>query len=373
MENPIRILYIVPSLTLCNGVASYAMNYFNNIDKDKIQIDFITGENEENIYYNEIKRAGSEIFYIPKMGLKNIFKTIKKIKNFFKENAHRYDIIHCHVLNMGAFYSYYAKKYGIKVRILHSHATKSADKKIKEIRNNILAPIALKNANVYCACSNLAGKNMFGEEKYKIINNAINIDKFKYNSEKRNYIRNLEKIDNDEFIVGNIGRFMPQKNQLFLIDIFYEYLKMNPKSKLLMIGSGYLKDKIIEKIKEYKIEKSIIIKENITNVNEYLQAMDVFILPSLYEGLPVVGIEAQSAGLPCLFADTITKETQLIENCKFLSLSNINDWVEELNNMKNIKRKDVSQMIKDNNYDIKTEAKKLESYYKKLFEEKDKI
>ena len=370
MKKKIKILYIVPSLRICNGVASYAMNYFRNMDKNKIQIDFITGIDEESVYYKEIKENGSDIFYIPKINLKNYFKTISEIKKFFKK--YKYDIIHCHVLNMGAFYLHYAKKYGVKVRILHSHATKSADKKINEIRNNLFLPIALKNANIYCACSNLAGNNMFGNEKYKIINNAIDVDKFKYNNEIRSKIRKLENIDDDEFLIGNIGRFMPQKNQLFLIDIFKEYLKVNSKSKLLIIGSGHLEDKIKEKIKEYKIDKNIIIKKNITNVNEYLQAMDIFVLPSLYEGLPVVGIEAQAAGLPCLFADTITKETELTENCKFLSLSNINDWVEELNNMKNVDRKDTSQMIKDSNYDIKTEAKKLENYYEKIFEEKDK-
>ena len=153
MSDKIRILYIVPSLRLCNGVASYAMNYFRNIDKNKFHIDFITGANEESVYYDEIKNAGSQIYYIPKMGIKNIIEVRRKIKNFLKENATKYDIIHCHVLNMGAFYLYYAKKYGIKTRILHSHATKYADKFINNIRNTIFSVFSKKFANTYFACS----------------------------------------------------------------------------------------------------------------------------------------------------------------------------------------------------------------------------
>ena len=168
MSDKIRILYIVPSLRLCNGVASYAMNYFRNIDKDKFQIDFITGVNEESVYYDEIKNAGSQIYYIPKMGIKNIIEVRKKIKKFLKENATKYDIIHCHVLNMGAFYLYYAKKYGIKIRILHSHATQYADKFINNIRNTIFSVFSKKFANTYFACSKLAGDFMFKNKKYTV-------------------------------------------------------------------------------------------------------------------------------------------------------------------------------------------------------------
>ena len=194
MSDKIRILYIVPSLRLCNGVASYAMNYFRNIDKNKFHIDFITGANEESVYYDEIKNAGSQIYYIPKMGIKNIIEVRRKIKNFLKENATKYDIIHCHVLNMGAFYLYYAKKYGIKTRILHSHATKYADKFINNIRNTIFSVFSKKFANTYFACSKLAGDFMFKNKKYTIISNSIDVEKFTFNLSNRVKIREQEKI-----------------------------------------------------------------------------------------------------------------------------------------------------------------------------------
>lgn len=364
----IKILYIVPSLRICNGVASYAINYFKNINTEIIHIDFITGLDEESIYYNEIREKGSKIYYIPKITFKNFWQSIKQIKNFFKEN--KYDIIHCHVLNMGVFYMYFAKKYGVKTRILHNHSTKSADKKINQIRNDILVPLVVKNANKYCACSQMAGDAMFKNKKYNVINNAINIEKFEYNQEIRDKIRKLENIK-DEYIIGNVGRFVPVKNQLFLLDIFIEYLKINENSKLMLIGGGILEDQIIEKIINNKLEDKVIIKKSITNVNEYLQAMDIFVLPSLYEGLPVVGVEAQASGLPCLFANTVTEEIKLIDDCEFVELDNMDKWINSIEKIrKNYKRKNQTENIKKKGYDIKTESLRLEEYYKDIIKNK---
>lgn len=366
MSDKIRILYIVPSLRLCNGVASYAMNYFRNIDKNKFHIDFITGANEESVYYDEIKNAGSQIYYIPKMGIKNIIEVRRKIKNFLKENATKYDIIHCHVLNMGAFYLYYAKKYGIKTRILHSHATKYADKFINNIRNMIFSVFSKKFANTYFACSKLAGDFMFKNKKYTIISNSIDVEKFTFNLSNRVKIREQEKIEDNEILLINVARFAPQKNLFFLIDIFNEILKKSDKYKLLLIGSGPLEEKIREKIKTYGIEKNIIMKKNITNVNEYMHASDLFVLPSLYEGLPVVGVEAQCADLPCIFSNEVTEEAKILETTNFLSIDNKEIWIEEILKQKNKERKSrISEMI-EKGYKIEEATIKLEKIYNDL-------
>ncbi len=361
----IKILYIVPSLRLCNGIASYAMNYFRNIDNNNIQIDFIIGANEKSEYFDEIEKKGSKIYYIPKIeGIMNFFNVIKMIKNFFRDN--KYDIIHCHVLNMGAFYLHYAKKYKVPIRILHSHATKYADSSLNNFRNMFLAKIAVKNANTYYACSNLAGKFLFRNQQFEIINNAINIENFKYNIEKRKQIRKEEKINDNEILIGNIGRFVPQKNLFFLIDIFKQLTKKSNKYKMILIGTGPQEKKLLEKIKENGLTDKVIIKKNITNVNEYMQAMDVFVLPSLYEGLPVVGIEAQASDLTCLLANTISQEAKITANVKFLPITDEKFWIEEINKLEKRNRKDVSEIILKSGYDIKTESKKLIDKYQEL-------
>lgn len=361
----IKVIYIVPSLRLCNGIASYAMNYFRNIDNKNIQIDFITGANEKSVYFEEIEKKGSKIFYIPKIGMKNFFQIRKKIKNFFRNNE--YDIVHCHVLNMGAFYMHYAKKYGVPIRILHSHATKYADHFLNNLRNMFLSKIAIKNANVYYACSKLAGDFLFKSKKYEVINNAINIEKFIYNPEKRKEIREKEKIKENEILIGNIGRFVPQKNLFFLLDVFKGLVEKDSRYKMILIGSGPQEKKILEKIQEYNLTNKIIIKKNITNVNEYMQAIDIFILPSLYEGLPVVGIEAQTADLTCLFADTISKEAKVIPDVKFLSIKEKGIWIEEIEKLGKKERKNVDKIIADSGYSIEEESTKLIDKYNELY------
>ena len=363
----IRILYIVPSLRVCNGIASYAMNYFRNIQKDNIQIDFVIGADEESIYFEEIKKQGSKIFYIPKMGIKNISTVKTQIKNFFQEN--KYDIVHCHVLNMGAFYLYYAKKYNVPVRILHSHATKYADKVINNIRNLLLAKMAIKCANVYFACSKMAGDFLFKKRKYEVINNAIDVEKFLYNEDTRIKIRKQENIKNDEIVIGNIGRFVAQKNILFLIEIFNKLINEKQNYKLMLIGSGPLEEEIIKKIYECKLEEKIIIKKSITNVNEYLQALEILAMPSLYEGLPVVGIEAQTADLKCLFSETITKEVKITDKVKFLPIKDKECWVVQLKNEHINERYDTREIIASKGYDIDTESKKICEKYINLYTE----
>ena len=366
----IKVLYIVPSLKLCNGVASYAMNYYRNINNENIQIDFIETANVKSEYFDEIEKRGGKVFSFPRMGIRNAFKVIKQIKDFYNNNINQYQIVHCNVVNSGVFFLYYAKKYNIKYRILHSHSNKYSDKFLKNIRNTVLAYFAKKYANIYCACSKLAGTYMFQNNNYKIVNNAIDIEKFKYNAQIRKEIRRIEGIQNDEYLIGNVGRLSSEKNQIFLIKLFKEYLNINPKSKLLLIGTGNLEEKIKNEVEKNGLKDKVILKKDITNVNEYLQAVDVFVLPSIYEGLPVVGIEAQTAGLPCLFSNNITKEIKLTDTCEFLELNDKKQWIQALEKYKYTNRKiDKSEIIKQRGYEIKNESLILEKYYKEILEE----
>ena len=369
MNNKVKILYIVPSLRLCNGVASYAMNYFKNIDKSKIQIDFlIANSNEKSPYFDDIKKQGGDIFYIPFANGKKIIQNITRIKRFFKENAKKYSIVHCHVLNSGAIYLHYAKKYGIKVRILHSHVTKTADSKSHEFRNKILLPVAIRNANHFCACSDSAGKRIFKDKKFKVINNAIDGSRFKFNQNDRDEIRKQYKIDDKTFVIGNVGRLCNQKNQKFLLDVFKLIQSQKKDTKLMIVGNGPLEKELKEYANKLSIEDKVFFINTRLDIEKMYQAFDVFVLPSIYEGLGIVLIEAQTSGLPCVVSDVVPKEAKISDKYEEKSLNDTyQEWADII--IKNMQYEEritnIDGVIK-NNYDIKTEAKKLEEYYIQL-------
>ena len=225
-------------------------------------------------------------------------------------------------------------------------------------------------ANQFFACSELSGRWLFREKafknnKIKIINNAIDLEKFKFNKEIRNKIREKLDILEDTLLIGHIGRFVTQKNHEFLIEVFNDIYKGRKNSKLILIGQGNLKKKIVKKVEELGLKDNVIFTGQINNVSDYYNAMDIFILPSLYEGLPVVGIEAQANGLLCEFSTDMTKETKVLNTTRFISLKETpENWAKIiLEDYKNFKRKDSFDEMTENNFNIIKEAKKLEEYY----------
>lgn len=370
MLKKIKILYVIPTLEYADGVTSYAMNYFRNLNN--IEIDFvITASENRTAYYEEIIKRGSKVYYIKSNNVFTLFDSLKRIKKFFKDNSKEYDILHCHVSNTGLFYLYYAKKFGIKVRILHSHATASADSILHKIRNDLVLPISKMCANCFFACSSLAGKTMFKNKKFLIINNAIDIEKYKYSNIIRENIRNKLNIQ-DKFVIGNIGRLCNQKNQLFLVDVFYEIQKIKKNAILIIAGKGDLKEKIVKKINHYGIIDKVIILDSIDYANQLYSAMDLFLLPSLYEGFPVVSVEAQANGVPCIFSKRITNEIKINENICFLPICNPKIWSDFILNNKfyrsNVNCKKIEK------FNIKHEKNFLGEQYMKLLEiEKNKL
>ena len=305
------------------------------------------------------------MFLFPKMTLKNIFKCKKEISNFFKEN-HDYDIIHCNMPNAAFLYFYYAKKYGVNIRIMHSHQDKLSDNKIHAIRNIPLIFLGKLYTTNRMACSKQAGDFLFKNKNFDIIKNAIEAEKFMFNSDTREKIRKQLDIK-DEFLIGNIGRLTEQKNQMFLIDIFKEIKKKKKKSKLLIIGNGNLRKEIINKVKKYNLEDDFILIDSTDKVNEYMQAIDVFALPSLYEGLGIVNIEAETSGLHIIVSDTIPKDVEVVkELVDFLSLDVQPEiWAEKiLQYSNNYERKNTLRNITESGYNIKQEANNLLKIYK---------
>lgn len=346
------------------------MNYYRNIDKDKIQFHFLCDEDSTNIPYEEIEKMGGKVIIIPPY--QRLFEYQKELYRIFKEN--NYKIVHSHISTLSVFPLRIAKKAGVPIRIAHSHSTSNKKEWKRNLIKNILRPFSKLYANQFFACSELSGRWLFGEkafknDKIKIINNAIDLEKFKFNKEKRNEIRKKLKIDENIILIGHIGRFVTQKNHEFLIDVFNEIIKKrkqeNFDSKLILIGQGNLKENIIEKIKYLGLQDYVIFTGQTTNVSDYYNAMDIFVLPSLYEGLPVVGIEAQANGLLCEFSTDMTKETKVLNTTKFISLKETaKKWAEIiLEDYKNFKRKNSFDEMTKKNFNIKEEAKKLEKYY----------
>lgn len=360
---------------LGGGVEAVVMNYYRHIDRSKIQFDFICDEDSTNIPYDEIEKLGGKVILIPPY--QKIIKYHKELKKILKNG--NYKIVHSHINTLSVFSLFAAKCAGVPVRIAHSHSTTNKKEFKKNLMKQILRPFSKLFATDYMCCSELAGRWLFGDKEYDkgnvyLLNNAIDLDKFKYDENIRKEKRKELNISDDTLVIGHVGRFVEQKNHRFLIDVFNEVHKQQLDSLLLLVGQGPLMDEMREKVKNLKFENSVKFLGQRDDTNEIYQAMDVFVLPSLYEGLPVVGIEAQATGLLCLFSDKMTKETKVLESTKFLGVekSNVKLWAEKiLSDFKICKIKNTIE--KKRKFDIKMQAKEFENYYFDILEEKDVI
>lgn len=364
----IKILYVLPTLDFSGGIESYTMNYFLNFS-DNFTADFIVHEYQYTYYKNVIETHGGNVYFMPKIDFKSISNYIRELKKFFKEH-HDYDIIHCNIINESLFYFNEARKYNIPVRINHSHQNAYGDRLNRIIRNYPLIKIGSKKSNVNFACSKLAGDFLYGKKKYYIINNAIDIDRFKYNKKSREEIRKEFSISDDTFLIGNVARLAPQKNQLFLLDVMNEIVKKEKKSKLMIIGDGPLYIPIEQKINELGLKDNVILLNGRKDIDKYYSAFDCFVLPSIYEGLGIVNIEAQVSGLNLIVSDKVPITAKITDNIKFLDLNLGKDkWANEILKVKNKTRNKITDSIYDSGYDIKKEIKKLENLYIELLKQ----
>jgi len=351
------------------GVESVVFNYYKFIDKSKFQFDFFIHDNSPNEIPDDITKLGCRVFKIP--SYKHIFKYINFLKKICIDN--KYNIVHSHMSTISVFSLYAAKKAGIPVRISHSHATagKGKGEYLRNFIKYILRKFSKLYATHYFACSEYAGLWLFGNIAYKnnqisILNNAVDINNFIFKEEIRFNKRNELNI-NDKYVIGHVGRFMPQKNHNFIIDIFFEINKTNKNCFLLLIGDGELRKYIEEKVIKLNLQDKIIFLGNRNDVNELYQAMDVFVLPSLYEGLPVVLVETQISGLPSIISDRITKETKFTDLVNFLQINkNPVIWAEKILSKQNINRYDTSKNINIQKYSISDQVKNLESHYERM-------
>lgn len=363
-DKSIRIAQIVGKW-VGGGVEAVVMNYYKNIDHNKIQFDFICDSDSINIPYEEIESLGGRVILVPPY--EKVIKYHKQLKKVLKEN--NYQIVHSHINTLSIFSLFVAYMAKVPIRIAHSHSTTSKKEKKKNILKQVFRPFSKLFATHYFACTNHAGRWMFGNKKdIYILNNAIDLDKYKYDIDVRNKIRKELNISDDTLVIGHIGRFVEQKNHKFLIDIFNEIHKKNNNTILLLIGQGPLQDEIKDKVNELGISDSVLFLGQLNNANEYYQAFDTFILPSLYEGLGMVLIEAECSGLYCLASTEVPIDAKVTDNLKFISLNDSAEvWSNTLlNDIKDYKRVSSEDIVRNSGYDIKIESKKLEDKYMEL-------
>lgn len=371
---PIRILQEVTSMNT-GGVETLLMNIYRNIDREKIQFDFMMHrEVGTGFYEDEIKRLGGKIYGGIPFNPLNHRKYLNSIDDFFEKHP-EYSIIHAHnAFSMFTLRS--AEKHGVRVRIAHSHNTAPKLLHYKTPFKLYAKSKVKKYATDLFACSKLAGEYYYGKKAVNnnqviIMKNGIDTEKFDFDEEIRRKKREELKIK-DQIAIVHVGRFNIQKNHEYLIDIFNELLKISKRYKLFLFGEGDLEASIRKKVEKLGLQNNVEFMGVKGNINEYLQAMDIFILPSLFEGLPLTGIEAQTNGLPCLFSSTITKEVAVTELAEFISIKeDPKIWANKIieTTEKNMKRCGKKEKVDSEGYNIKDTVKKLEEFYIKKYNE----
>ncbi|MGN0240132.1 MAG: glycosyltransferase family 1 protein [Candidatus Weimeria sp.] len=346
------------------GIEMVVMNYYRHIDRSKIQFDFIVFEGSKLPQRKEIEELGGRIYEVP--SLKNPSAYCRAVLGLFEKN--RYDIVHANMNTLSVFPLRMAKKAGIPVRICHNHSTAGPGETKKNILKNILRHFSRIYPNELFACSEYAGRWLYGDKaSFRVIKNAIDIGRFRYDEKTRTEIRKKLGID-DKLVLGHVGRFEPQKNHDFLLDIFHSVHQINPETVLLLIGGGELEDQMKKKAEELGLKDSVFFTGTMNDCAPYYQAMDAFVLPSLYEGLGMAAIEAQTAGLPCFLSDRVPEEADFLDSTYTVPLEQKpEDWAKLIleKTTKN-KRLDTHLKIQEAGYDIETEAEKLMDIYAEL-------
>ncbi len=373
-NEPIRVLNFVGEMSP-GGIEVLIMNLYRNIDKSKVQFDFLMHSPDgEGSFVPEIEKLGGRVYRAPIIKTKNktyygrINQYIRFLKKFFKEHQ-EYRIIHGHMTNTAAIYMPIAKKYGnVVCTIAHSHLTQARPGLVGKVTDILHKPIP-KLATDYFACSEMAAHWIFPEEaikagKVKVIKNGVDPKRFHYDNNEANEMKK-ELVLEGKFVIGNVARFKTEKNHTFMVDIMSELVKVRDDVVLMLVGDGELRQETEDKVHSLGLDDYVKFMGIRSDVPQLMEAMDLFLLPSLYEGLPVVGIEAQAAGLPVVTSTGVTEETDITGNVTFLDLNvGAKAWAEKINEVyESFQRKDMLTYIRENGYDITETAKWLQEFY----------
>ena len=363
-KEPIRIAQIIGKW-LGGGVEAVVMNYYRHIDREKIQFDFICDSDSTNIPYEEIESLGGKVILIPPY--QKVFEYQKELQRVLK--AGKYKIVHSHINTLSVFPLRAAKKAGVPVRIAHSHSTSNKKEWKKNLFKAVLKPFAKTFATHYFACTEHAGRWLFGDKAFDegkvfVLNNAIEVEKYLFNEEIRKEKRAEIGLKDVDIVIGHIGRFVEQKNHRFLIDVFDALYKENNNYKLILIGQGPLMDEMKAKTKAFNIENAVFFLGQKEDAHKYYNAFDIFLFPSLYEGLGMVAVEAQYNGLPCVASNEVPEIAKITDTFKTIALqSDVETWKNEIK--QSVKEKIDRNNIEviDDKYDITKQSYKLEEQY----------
>lgn len=358
----VKVLTITTSgLIKKEGISTVILDYYSCFDKDRFQLDIVAAGEYGQKLIEEFQNIGVNIRYLPsrKNDLLNYIKAFVKLLK--KEH---YDVLYIHGSSaLMAIELEIAKVLGIKKRIAHSHNTTCDHKKA----DRVLRPLFYRSFTRALACGQDAGRWLYGSREFEIIRNGRDIATYKFNEAKRDAVRRQLMLNEDTVAIGHVGNFNKQKNQKFLIDVLEQIVLNNDNVKLYLMGDGEKKDEVERKVQQKGLQNYVVFTGSIQNVPDMLQAMDVMLLPSLHEGLPLVVIEWQIAGLPCILSDCITTECAYTDLVKFLSLNECNKWADEaISAIKGNRGKRSVQCIeltKRNGYSLQDNAAHLESFF----------
>lgn len=362
----IRVLQCVNDMHRA-GLETMLMNYYRNIDRTKIQFDFLTHRPHKSDYDDEILSLGGKVYYAPRLYPQNYPKYFKWMEQFFKEHP-EYKIVHSHIDAMSYLPLKAAKKAGIPVRIAHSHST-SIDRDfkypLKQYYRYRLGSVLTEEFS----CGKAAGEFLFRNNQFTLIPNAVEANKFYYNKSIRNEVRKELGIAESTFVMGHVGRISYPKNHRFLIDIFKEFHEIKKDALLLIIGTGDMEEEIKAYAKESGVNECIKFLGNRNDTERFYQVFDVFMLPSLFEGVPLVGIEAQFADLPCFFSNKVPTEVAFSDKTHFINLNQFaKEWAKEIEQVDISNRNSDRTILVNAHYNIQTAHKTLESKYYELYE-----
>ena len=344
------------------------MALYRAIDRNNVQFDFVIDSDKVNVFGEEIQQLGGRIFHFPKFNGKNYSQVRSFWDKFFTEHP-EYKVLHSHVRSYASLYIPIAKKHGVKT-IIHSHNT-SNGQGLEAIGKKILQYPLRFQADYFFGCSEIAGQWLFGEkivssDRYFMLKNAVDLERFSYRQKIRDTVRQELEVDEKTLLVGHVGRMHPQKNHRFLINFFAQIAESRDNVKLLLLGDGELREEISKQIQEMGLQERVLMLGLRKNVEAYFSAMDCLVLPSVHEGLPVVIVEAQASGLPCLVSDTVTKEVQLSELVRYLPIDGGEaPWVDAVLSLAPV-REDVSEKIRNSGFCIKASSRWLCDFYTRI-------
>jgi glycosyltransferase EpsF len=369
-DGRIRVLMMVPNLRVSSGVTNFAMNYYRNVDHDKVLIDFVTLSYVDSPYIDEVRSNGSEVYFLGPL-LERPVKHIKLAKKVIAE--HDYDIIHDNIILKSLPIMKYAKK-KVPVRILHSHAINLGETGLKEKINRLLLPMLIKKANCYTACSSVAGKAMFGDKDFTVIPNIIDTDDYVFDEAKREQVRANENVTK-KYVIGTVGRLAEAKNPLFAVDVMEQVLKRRGDVEYWWIGSGPLDEQTKKCIEEKGLSDRVRMLGSRDDLKDLYHAMDVFFLPSKGEGFGLACIEAEASGLPCVCSNNFPSEVNITGDVQFIPLEKeISLWADAIIGSldKNVDRLSANKILRESRYSRAGSGSSLTDFYEGLLNAGDK-